>query len=184
VRIRLFLLTALVLAGSATAASGLQIHFPRQENLLLGACDMAATNIGSAVQDASTTQVQTIETQLRVLTPGRLVGDIAFGRPGSSVAVVHDSPAASDAQFNCGHGESAGRVGAGPGPAHPRTVSILRETFTAPGLYTVSFTLNQAGLRILARVAAAERAYHKRHPHGDQPVSMAWGMSLHYFPVH
>ena len=182
-RIRLCLFTALVLAGSATVASGLELHFPPQENLLLRACDTAATNIGTAVQEASRTQVQTIQTQLRVLTPGRLVGDIAFGRPGSSVALGQDSPAASPAKFTCGHGESTGRLGAGPGPAHPRIVATLRETFTTPGRYTATFTLNQVGLNILARVGAAERAYRKRHPHGDQLVSIAWGMALHYSPA-
>jgi len=156
VRIRLCLFTALVLAGSATVASGLELHFPPQENLLLGACDTAATNIGTAVQEASRTQVQTLG---------------------------QDSPAASPAKFTCGHGESTGRLGAGPGPAHPRIVATLRETFTTPGRYTATFTLNQVGLNILARVGAAERAYRKRHPHGDQLVSIAWGMALHYSPA-
>jgi hypothetical protein len=135
------------------------------------------------VDGASNTHVQTIEVQLRVLKPGRLVGDIAFGRPGSSITVASDASAIADAKFNCGHGESAGRLGVGPGPAHTRIVSTLHETFTAAGRYTLTFMLGQAGQNILGRLGAAERVYRKRHPHGHQPQSIAWAVGLHYSPV-
>jgi hypothetical protein len=175
VRIRLLVLIGAVFAASATVASGLQLHFPPQENRLLAACDMAATNIFSAVSDASTTQVQTIETELRVLKPGRLAGEITFGRPGSSITLRPGAAQSDRWKFNCGHGESEGRVGAGPGPAHGRGVSTLHETFAAPGRYTLTFALDQVGRNVLARLGAAER--------GKQSVSIAWAIALHYSPV-
>lgn len=187
-RSRLLPLIALAFAAPATVApatvaSVFPIRLPPQEKLLVAACDTAASHIGVAVAGASTTQSRTIETELRVLKPGRLVGDIAFGRPGSSINVASDTSATADAKFNCGHGESAGRLGVGPGPARVHIVSALHETFTAPGRYTLTFTLNQAGLNTLAHLGAAERAYRKRHPHGRDTQLIAWGVGLHFFPV-
>jgi hypothetical protein len=182
VRIRLLLLTALLFAASATVAWGLQLHYPPQETQLLAACDTAAANITSAVADASRTQAQTIETRLRVLKPDNIAGFIAFGRPGSNITLMPGAVQAARWNFNCGHGESTGRLGAGPGPKHGQIVSTLHETFTAPGTYTVTFTLNQTGRNVLARLGATERAYRKRHPHGDQLPSIAWAVALHYSP--
>lgn len=49
-----------------------------------------------------------------------------------------------------------------------------------PGRYTLTFTLNQKGQRILARLGAEERAYRKRHPHGKHPPTLTWGVGIHY----
>jgi hypothetical protein len=176
VRIRVLVLILPALAATATAASALQLHFPPQENHLLAACDTAAMNITSAVSDASRTQVQTITTELRVLKPGRLAGDIVFGRPGSNVTLRPGAGQADRWKFSCGHGESEGRVGAGPGPAPGQVVSTLNETLAACGRYTLTFTLDQAGRNVLARIGAAERR--------KRPASIAWAIALHYSPVH
>jgi hypothetical protein len=58
----------------------------------------------------------------------------------------------------------------------------LRRTFTTPGHYTLTFTLNQTGRRLLAQLAAAEQTYRRQHPHGTRPPSLAFGVSLDYAP--
>jgi hypothetical protein len=182
-RIRLVLLTALAFAAVATVASGFQIRLPRQEKLLSQACSTAAAHIRNAVRNASSTQVQTIATELRVLKRGSLVGDIAFDESGSSITVAADAAATDSGKFNCGHGEVAGRLGVGRGPGHSHIVSTLNVEFTGPGLFVLTFTLNQTGRNMLARLGAAERLYRNRHPHGHRPPSIAWAVGLHYSPV-
>lgn len=179
-RIRLPLLVALAFAASAAVASGGQLHLPPQQNLLDRACSTAATHIKTALNEASTTPTQTVETQLRVLKPGTLEGDLAFARLGSSLTVAAD---ASAKNFSCGYGGEADPFAVGRGPGHRHIVSTLHEKFAAPGRYTLTFTLNPAGRNILARLGAAERAYRKRHPRGQEPPSIAWGVGLHYLSV-
>jgi hypothetical protein len=177
------LLAALAFAASASVASGFQIHLPPQQKKLLDACETAADHVRSAVKEASRTQAQTIETQLVVLKRGRLDGDIAFARIGANISIASDAGLADAAKYNCGHGESAGKLGVGPGPAHSHIVSMLHQSFAKPGTYTVVFTLNRAGRNILARLAAADRAFRTHHPHGGQAPSIAWAVGLHYSPV-
>jgi hypothetical protein len=179
-RRRLVLIVALVLAASASVASGLGLQLSPQAKQLSVACDTAGGQIRSAVKDASSAQIQTIETQLKVLKPGRLTGDIAFDASGSNINVASD-PSASES--SCAFGEGAGTLGVGQAPGHSHIVSTLRERFAAPSSYTLTFTFNRTGRRILARLGAAERTYRKHHPRGQDPPSIAWGVGLHYLPV-
>jgi len=90
-RRRLGLLVALVLAASASVASRFGLHLSPQAKQLSAACETAANNLETAVADASSTQTQMIQTRLRVLRPGRVVGDIAFDATGSSITVAADA---------------------------------------------------------------------------------------------
>ena len=38
-------------------------------------------------------------------------------------------------------------------------------------------------VRILARLGARDRAYHRRHPHGHRPPTVAFGVSFRYAPT-
>jgi hypothetical protein len=171
---------ALAAAGSAGVAPGSGLHLSPQAKQLSVACETAANNIESAVADASSTQTQTIQTQLRVLQPGGLVGDIAFDATGSSITVAAD---ASEGESSCAHGAGAGQLGVGRGPGHSHIVSRLRERFSARGTYTLTFTLDRTGRDILARLGRAERAYRKHHRPGQPAPEIAWGVGLHYSPV-
>ena len=64
-----------------------------------------------------------------------------------------------------------------------RVVSTLRDRVTRSGRYRLTFTLNADGRRILAGLGAAERAYRKRHPHGNKPPTIAFGVALSYAPA-
>ena len=69
------------------------------------------------------------------------------------------------------------------GPGHSRLVSRLREAFTQPGRYTLTFKVNAAGGRILARLGAKDRAYRSRHPHGSRQPSISFGVALSWTPA-
>jgi hypothetical protein len=180
-RAALLLIVALGLAASASVASGVVIPpAPPQAKQLSVACGAATTQIRHAVNHASSAAVRTIETQFQVLRPGTLVGTVAFDASGANLDIEVDDFAPGP---GCGHAEGAGQLRVvGPGRSH--TVSTLHEKFAAPGRYTLTFTLNQAGRDMLARLGAAQRAYRRHHPHGHQPPYFAWGVGLHYLPVH
>ncbi len=177
----------------SVASASLPLKVPRQQTLLNQACGAAKIRIQQMLKDAATTQAPTqattqaptIETQVRVLAPGKLSADIVFNPSGSNINVAAD-PAATGPSFGCGFGESGQRgsgvatLGEGPGLPTKHLVSVVRETFTHAGRYTLTFKLDRRGEKILARLGAAERAYRKRHPHGHNPPEITWGVGIHY----
>ena len=161
----------------ASAANGLLSHGSPQETQLDRACSAGADSIDRVLAHAATAQVQTIESRLIVVTPGKLTGRIAFNRAGKTITVAGDPGSSSHSGFGCAQGR-AGRHGLGPGQS--RVVSTLTETFTMPGSYTLVFKLNQVGRGLLAQLAVADRAYQKQHPHGHHAPSLAFGIGLTY----
>jgi hypothetical protein len=180
------------LAGAASASSQSPpgfLHPPPQLRLLDRGCNAAVPHIENMLNRAWATQILTVQTQVRVLRPGKLTGDIAFNPSGSTITVAADASAARTVAFACGYGVGGNQTGSssaglGEGQAIPKkhVVALVRETFTKPGRYTLTFTLNRQGQRILARLGAAERAYRKHNPHGKQPPTITWGIGLHYQP--
>jgi hypothetical protein len=115
-----------------------------------------------------------IQSQLRVVVPGRLVGRIAFNPAGSPIRVAGDRSSSSS---GCAQAvTSSHRVGA----CHSRIVSTLHETFTKPGRYTLTFSLNAVGRKMVARLAAARRAYDKQRPNSHEPPALGYGVGLTY----
>ena len=179
---------ALAVAVSATTGVGLasaSIPVQRQQQLLNRGCDAAAMSIQKVLNEAAATPTITIETQVRVLRPGKLVGDIVFKRSGSSISIAADPTTAGSVLFGCGDGfvdsgTNSAESSVGPELPTHHVVSIARKTLTKPGRYTLTFTINQAGQRILAALRARERAYRQRHPHGHEPPSITWGVGLRY----
>jgi hypothetical protein len=165
------------------------LHFPREQTLLERGCKLAGTRIERLLTRGTTTQVGTIQTQVRLLTPGTLAGDIVLERSGSTITVTRDA-AISQESFACGdvhvHGSGgSGQAGATTSPSVPtkHVVSVVRETITQPGRYTITFTLNQSGRRIVAQLRAAQRAYAKHHAPGQPPPSITWGVGLHFSTI-
>ena len=142
-------------------------------------CDAAVQRITSVVMHAATAQPDVITAPLRVVTPGTLIGRIAFDPSGSTIHVAADRSASE------GSGCAVGAIGPGVPKrhGHSHVVSTLRHSFTAAGTYTLTFDLNAVGRRILARLGAADRAYRERHPHGHMAPSTAFGVSLSYKPA-
>ncbi|MGZ6703148.1 MAG: hypothetical protein ACXVFA_09150 [Solirubrobacteraceae bacterium] len=103
-----------------------------------------------------------------------------FNPPGSGVSLSEHIPAGTRGGFVCS-GSAATPYGLGPGHSH--VVATLRRSFTSPGRYTLVFRLDARGRQILARVAAADRAYREHHPHGHSPPSIAFGVALTYAPA-
>jgi hypothetical protein len=112
-----------------------------------------------------------------VVTRGALTGQIAFNPAGSSISLSGHTPAGTRTAFACNGGQAAPH---GLGTGHTHVVATLRRSFTRPGQYTLVFRLDARGRRILARLAAADRAYRKHHPHGHSPPSIAFGVALTY----
>jgi len=185
-------LIALALAAFATTFASVayaSFHVPTQQKLLNRGCLTAAARIEKLLNEAATTQTRTIETQVRVLKPGKLAGDIVFNPHGTNISVAGDSSAGIHIDFGCGFGMAggagnSGEAGLSEGPGLPtrHLASTVHATFTAPGRYTLTFTLDQRGQKIVAHLGAAERAYRKRHPHGHSPPSITWGVGLHFRP--
>ncbi len=171
----------LALAASATAFAGIAhgslSQGSPQETQLDRACGATADSVDKVLAHASSAQVQTIESRLVVVTPGKLTGRIAFNRAGKRITVTADQASSIHSGFGCSQGR-AGRHGLGPGRS--REVATLTETFTKPGTYTLTFRLNQVGRTLLGQLAAAERAYAKQHPNGHQAPSLAFGVGLTY----
>jgi hypothetical protein len=152
---------------------------PAQHRQLLQACDRGASALGHVVAEAATVQIATVHVPLRVIAPGTVTGRMAFNPSGQTIGVGSGEPPPPG--FSCGSG--AGSSGVPTGPGHSRLVSTLRRTFTRVGRFTLTFELNAAGRRILARLGAADRAYRQRHPHGGQPPSITYGVGLSYTPA-
>lgn len=172
---------AVVLSVAASAFAGVAHAslFQEQQNLLHQSCRAAVPLIESMLNQAATTRTLSIQTRVQVLWPGELTGDIVFNPSGTTVNAAADQRSIIQEKFRCGHfGSGRGHVGTGIPRTH--VVAVVQETFTAAGLYTLSFWLNQKGRRILAGLAAAERRYHKRHPHGHRPPTITWGIGLHF----
>jgi hypothetical protein len=169
----------------SVASASLPLKVPRQEALLDQACGAAKIQIQQLLNNAAATHAPTVQTRVRVLAPGKLSGDIVFNPSGSNITVAAD-PAGRDPNFSCGFGESGRRgpgvatLGEGPGLPTKHLVSVVRETFTHAGRYTLTFKLDQRGQKILARLGAAERAYRKRHPYGRNQPEITWGVGIHY----
>lgn len=111
---------------------------------------------------------------------GALIGEIVFNPAGSSISLSGHIPAGTRTAFVCSG--SAGTL-QGLGPGHSQVVATLRRSFTTPGRYALVFRLDAAGRRILARLRAADRAYHEHDPHGQSPPSIAFGVALTYVPA-
>jgi hypothetical protein len=172
---------ALALAASLTlfagVAEGALSQHPLQETQLDRACTAAAAAVEKVIAHASTAQPGTIETTLVVSAPGKLTGRIAFNPAGKTIRVAADRVASTVSGFGCAQGRTA-RNGLGPGRS--RQVSTLTATFTKPGTYTLTFTLNRVGRMLLAQLATAQKAYAKHHPHGHEKPFLAFGVSLTY----
>jgi len=172
---------ALILGLFAAATVCVSLAYgraPRDGTQLDQACGATANRIQQAVAHAATTQADVITAPLRLAAAGTVTGRIAFNPSGSAIQVAGDAKPQ-------GLGCAAGAVPAGGHRAHghSQVVSTLRQTFTAPGRYTLTFDLNAAGRRILARLGARERAYRKHHTHGSRPPAIAFGVGLSYTPT-
>jgi hypothetical protein len=152
---------------------------PRDVAQLGQACNAAAKSIQMVVAHAATTQVQVITAQLKVAAPGTVTGRITFNPSGSMIQVAGDTSTAE--ALGCATGTASHGIQGRRG--HSQVVSTLRQTLTAPGRYTLTFDLNAAGRRILARLGARQRAYRRHHPHGSRPPSIGFGVGLTYVPT-
>ena len=145
-----------------------------QEAQLERTCSDALASIRIVQQQAAVTQPAAIVAHLDVIDPGVLSAKIVFNRSGSTIRVAADR---SSSSLTCA--QTVGHVrGLGPGPN--RVVSTLNQRFTKPGHYTLRFVLNPTGRKLLADLAAAQRAYRQTHPHGHQPPGLAYGVGLAY----
>ncbi len=137
------------------------------------------------MSEAATKQVATIRTHVRLLRPGKLAADIAFNPSGPNISDAADQTAASPLTLACGYSSigsayNSGGGSSGVGIPKRHVVAVVRVTITSPGTYTLTFTLNQRGRKILARVGAADRAYRKSNPHGNRPPTITWGVGIHF----
>ena len=163
--------SAVLFASVAWAAGGgAQADF-RQ------ACQATLTRLQTVVDNAATTQVRKVAMQLHVPAAGVVIGAIAFNPTGNQVAVAND---ASDPRSGFAVGCSGGSSSLRPGRSYE--VSTLRKRLR-PGSYTLTFKLNATGRRILARLSERDRAYRERHPHGQLPPTIAFGVGLGYTPT-
>jgi hypothetical protein len=144
------------------------------------ACTALASAVHKVIRHAGTAQVQTISTQFRAPGPGTLTGEIAFNATGRTITVAAD---ASESSSSGGCGVGAAGPGIPKGRGRTRIVSTLTRTFTSAGRYTITFTLNRMGEKMLARLGGEERAYRTRHPHGAMPPAIAFGVSISYEPA-
>ncbi|HUA45986.1 MAG TPA: hypothetical protein VMA77_12200 [Solirubrobacteraceae bacterium] len=169
-----------LLVGSVILLTGLVPSGAGSQHMRLRqACDSAASAVGHAVADAVTTQVTVIDVQFRVVVPGTVTGRMAFNPSGQAIRVASGKP--SPPGFRCGAGAIGASVPMRRG--HSEVVSTLRRRFTTAGRYTLTFDLNSAGRRILARLGARQRAYREHHPHGGRPPSIAFGVGFSYVPA-
>ncbi len=166
---------ALLSAGLATGSPPAN---PPQAKALNRACISTIARIRQALNTVEKTQteVRTIVSRLEVVTPGTLKGNIAFNPAGTSITPAGDA-SGSHVGFGCAYGSGSPN---GIGPGHSQIVSTVRQRFTRTGRYTLTFKLNRNGEKILERVATAYRAYRRRHPHGNQPPTIAVGVQLSY----
>ena len=161
--------SAVVLAGIAYGAS---VPWNQQDKQLVRACGAARRSIANAMNRAASAPSQTIESRLDVITPLTLWARIYFGSGGTLTVNGGDSFA------GC-----ARPVPRALGPQPARIVAALHETFPEPGRYTLTFRLNPVGQRLMARLGAARRAYHRRHPRGRHPPGMVAAVTLGYSPT-
>jgi hypothetical protein len=175
---RRLIAVALVVAASAAVfanlawarSGGAQADFNR-------ACDATLGSLRAVVDDVATRQVRTIAVRLQLPRPGVVIGAIAFNPTGSELAVARD---ASDRRSGFAVGCAGGSSSLRPGRSYE--VSTLRKRLE-PGTFTLTFKLNATGRRILARLGARDRAYRDRHPHGQRPPTIAFGVGLGYTPT-
>jgi hypothetical protein len=173
------IVVVLVVAVTEWAGVAHASLFQQQQRLLRQGCRAAVPLIENMLNEAATTRILSIQTQVQVLWPGELTGDIVFNPSGTAVNAAADPRSIVQENFRCGHISSGhGRVGARIPRRH--VVAVVQATFTSAGLYTLTFWLNQKGRRILAGLAAAERRYHKHHPHRRRPPTITWGIGLHF----
>ncbi|MBV8948545.1 MAG: hypothetical protein JO286_03190 [Solirubrobacterales bacterium] len=149
----------------------------RQSVALDRACHATMAAVRQAMTGAAARQQRAISSHLQVVVPGIVTGEIAFNASGWSISV--GAPQTQGSSFGCG--EATARHGGGAGQSH--VVTTLSDRFTRSGDYTLTFTLNATGRRILARLGAEERAYYRRHPHGSEPPTIAFGVGLSYAPA-
>ena len=171
------------LAGSANGTpTRPAVRDPGQQVHLDQACHETVANVQAAVMNASNGQVQAIHSDFQVVTPGLLTGRIAFNPSGKQVTLGPPEADAAAVSFGCGeaHASRARMTGTANGS---RVVSTLHRRFTKRGRYELTFTLNHAGRRMLAQLAAADTAYFKQHPHGQHPPTLAFGVALSYSPA-
>lgn len=174
----ILMLALIASAPPAVAPASPPTTTRRQQTLL----DRGCNSTSAAVQKALTThaQVSAIRSRLDVVTRGALTGQIAFNPAGSGISLSGHVPAGRGSAFVC---SGAAATPHGLGPGHSRVVATLRRSFTKPGRYTLVFRLDRRGRRILARLAAADRAYREHHPHGHRPPEIAFGVALTYVPA-
>lgn len=170
---------ALVAGATPVVASASEpTLFERQQALLDRGCHTAVATVQKGL--TANTLVSTIRTRLDVVTRGALTGQIVFNPAGSSISMSGHIPPGTRIAFLC-NGGSAALHGLGPGRSH--VVATLRRSFARPGRHTLIFRLDVRGRRILARLAAADRAYRERHSDGHTPPEIAFGVALTYIPT-
>lgn len=189
-RMRRSVAIAVAILAAATGLASVadaSFHLLPQQKLLDQGCNAAVTPIEKMLNKAWATQIVTVQTQVRVLRPGRLAGDIAFNPSGTFLNVAADHTTRGTQGFGCGYsvagnqtGPSSGGLGEGMGIPKKHVVALVRETFSKPGRYALTFTLNAKGRRILAHLGAQERAWRKHHPPGRPSPMITWGIGLHY----
>lgn len=156
-----------------------------QQRQLDRTCHETVANVERAVKDARNAQVQAIHSHFQVVTPGTLVGKIAFGAPGKTISVGVPEADMAAASFGCGEATArgTGASGGAGGAGGSHVVSTLRRRFTKPGRYELTFTLNHAGETMLAQLSTADKAYFKQHPHGQHAPTLAFAVALEYSPA-
>jgi hypothetical protein len=169
---------ALAVVASAAAFAGIAygstVPWKRQDKQLIRACAATRKSIANAMNAAGSAPSQTFESSLDVITPLQLWGRIYFGSGGTLTVGGGESFA------GCAR-RGSGAPALGPEPA--RVVSTLHETFTTPGVYTLTFTLNRLGQKLMAELRAAQRTYRKRHPHGHHPPEFVVAVAVAYTPA-
>ena len=170
---RLLATTAVLLVSAAPGPGPVA----RQSAALDRACNATEAAVQHTVAAAADTTGGTISSPLQVVLPGTVTGAIAFNPSGWSISV--GAPQTHGSSFGCGQATARHSGAAG----QSRVVSTLRDRFTRSGRYRLTFTLNADGRRILAGLGAAERAYRKRHPHGNKPPTITFGVALSYAPA-
>ena len=166
------MLVALAASGGAFAASA---SATSPDPIVQHSCTALLAAVQRVVLHASTAQVTTITGHFEAMTPGTLDGVISFDPTGTSIRTAADPSTASQ---GCGAASTGPGVPKQRGRSH--IVSNLHRKFATAGHYTLTFRLNKTGQAMLARLGAEQRAYRKRHPHGFQSPSIAFGVALSY----
>jgi hypothetical protein len=113
-----------------------------------------------------------------VSTPGRLEATVLSGGAGGPAATTPGT-LGCETVFNAG---AAGTASAGTA-AQTLTVAKLSQAFVTSGKLTLHIPLTVAGAKLIKKLHAADRAYHRKHPHGHGAPSARFMLMLRYTPA-